>query len=944
MDVSVADAPHLSQIAVAINSVVVQAGGDVTVQAPVPDMAAVPPRADVSHVPVVTGALVGRVDELELLDAAVFGAERAVVGVHGLGGVGKSTLVARYVQDNLGRFPFVWWMTADSPAAIEVGLAELACVLAPEVHHLPLVQRTELGLRWLATHPDWLLVLDNLSGPRDLVDLLAKVRTGRVIATSRRAGGWSVLTGGVDVEVLGTRAATDLLTRTARAGGPDADLTGAERLCEELGRLPLAIEQAGAYIAQTRITPDAYLGLLARSPARMFTRTGEDGDPRRTMARVWHITLDQLADTPLAGALLRQLAWYAPDAIPEGLCALAGEEPDVLEALGRLGAYSMITRRDHTIGVHRLVQAVTRTPDSADPHRRPDDIAAARDAATGALAAAVLNRSPDAPADHPVFEAVRPHAQVLLDHTTPDTDSGATVLVLNQLGLYLRDQGKAATAVDQLARAARSSERLHGATRPTMIARNNLATAYVSAGRFDEAISLHEQTLKDREEVLGPDHPDTLGSRSNLAMTYQFAGDTRRAIPLHEQTLTDRERILGLDHPDTLLVRGNLASAYHELGDLGRAIPLFEAVAADHERVSGPDHRNTLDARNNLASAYDAAGDTARAIPLYAATLAGLEGLLGAEHPDSLRLRNNLALAHETVGDFDRAIRLLASVLEDRVRVLGADHYDTLMARNNLAKAYGNADDVDQAIRLYEAALVDFERVLGPDSPDTLIVRGNLANAYRNAGDFDRAVALNETTLADRVRRLGPDHPDTLMSRNNLGSAYQDSGDVDHARQIYEGALDDFVRVLGPDHPDTLTLRNNLASAHWFTGARDQAWAQFDAVFAARERLLGPDHPDTLMSKHNLARAHEWRGDLDRALSLFEATFAAQERVLGPDHSATLRTRFRLAGALESAGDLERARSLYEAVLRDCRRALGQDHALTTLVQASLATARGLLS
>ena len=40
----------------------------------------------------------------------------------------------------------------------------------------------------------------------------------------------------------------------------------------------------------------------------------------------------------------------------------------------------------------------------------------------------------------------------------------------------------------------------------------------MAAGRAAEAIPLHEQTLADRERVLGPDHPDTLTSRDNLAV------------------------------------------------------------------------------------------------------------------------------------------------------------------------------------------------------------------------------------------------------------------------------------------------------------------------------------------------------------------------------------------------------------------------------------------
>ena len=77
---------------------------------------------------------------------------------------------------------------------------------------------------------------------------------------------------------------------------------------------------------------------------------------------------------------------------------------------------------------------------------------------------------------------------------------------------------------------------------------------------------MYEQTLADRERVLGPDHPDTLLSRNNLALAYRAAGRTDEAISLNEQTLADRERVLGPDHPDTLKSRDNLANAYRAAG------------------------------------------------------------------------------------------------------------------------------------------------------------------------------------------------------------------------------------------------------------------------------------------------------------------------------------------------------------------------------------------
>ncbi|SDN88719.1 tetratricopeptide repeat protein, partial [Lentzea jiangxiensis] len=484
----------------------------------VPSMESTPAVRGMDRRPPDPLMFVGRSPELKQLEAAVAGCGRAVVvAVHGLGGVGKSTLTARFAASQADRFSLVWWIVADSATAIDTGLADLAVAVAPETGVMPLEQCTELGVRWLATHTDWLLILDNLAGPADAAGLLDRVHTGTIVITSRQGGGWRGMQT-VALDVLPAAQAVELLIRIVRAEWPDAELTGADRLCAELGWLPLAIEQAGAYLGQLRITPAAYLDLLARFPARMFTAIAEGGDAQRTVARVWHVTLDRLADTPLAGQLLRQLAWYAPDGIPRELLAGTADEPDVLAALGRLAAYNMITLTGDTIGVHRLVQAVSRTPDPDDPHRQPDDVTTARDTAATTLTTALTGQHHESPASWPLYQLVLPHAQALIDHTPPGRDTPTTCQLLNHFGTYLGGQGNVTTAITYFTRTNRCLENLHG-----------------------------------------PDHPDTLTSRNNLASAYEWAGDLGRAVPLYEATLTDCERVLGPDHPDTLTSRNNLA-------------------------------------------------------------------------------------------------------------------------------------------------------------------------------------------------------------------------------------------------------------------------------------------------------------------------------------------------------------------------------------------------
>ncbi|MEV5136820.1 tetratricopeptide repeat protein, partial [Streptomyces syringium] len=643
------------------------------------------------------------------LDAALADPGNVVVqAVHGLGGVGKSTLAARWATTRTPMHNPVWWITADSPAALDAGLAGLAAALQPALTDV-LGQEAlrERAVQWLATHHGWLLVLDDLAEPADIRALVARATTGRFLITSRRASGWHGIATPVALGVLDHSEAVDLFTQILTHDRPRVS-DGADEVCAELGCLPLAVEQAAAYCAETGTSPQAYLDLLAQYPAELYAGTAEGGDPRRTIARIWHVTLDRLADDPLTGQILRTLAWYAPDGIPRTLLHCLAEPPALLRAIGRLAAHSMLTFDAETgdLSVHRLVQALARTADPHDPHRQPQDITQALSHASAMLDDAFPADTQD-PASWPTARVLLPHTEALTSHTQslPDVD---TASLLERSGLFLHGQGA-----------------------------------------VDRAIALFDRVLASRVQLLGDDHPATLTSRNNLAYAYRSVGDLGQAIPLLERTLSDCVRVLGEDHPVTLTSRNNLAYAYQSAGDLGQAIPLYERTLADRARVLGEDHPDTLSSRNNLAHAYLSAGDLGQAIPLHERTLSDCVRVLGEDHPDTLSSRNNLAYAYESAGDLGQAIPLYERTLSDCVRVLGEDHPNTLTSRNNLAHAYLSAGDPRRANPLHERTLADQARVLGEDHPNTLTSRNNLAYTYLSAGDLGQAISLYERTLAD---------------------------------------------------------------------------------------------------------------------------------------------------------------------------------------------------
>ncbi|NAS20074.1 tetratricopeptide repeat protein [Herbidospora sp. NEAU-GS84] len=692
-----------------------------------------------------------RADLLARLHERVRGRGAAVIdAVTGTPGVGKSLLAASYAWAcQQAGWPVIAWIAAESEEQIITGLAGLTRRLGLFAADDEAYAAAAKARDWLAaTRQAALVVFDNAADVEQVRRWCPATGSARILITTRNRA-FHALYEGVDVGVFTPGQATTFLHHRTGHTGP-----GAEEVAAELGWLPLAVGQAGAYIARRRLTYPAYLALLRGFPLAEYLPQSVGGYPHGGAQAILLSITQAEQSIPGARDMLELLAVLAEAGVPRAVL-YGSTNPDDLDqaavaevdrVLADLADTSLVSFSEDgtTVLMHRLTSRVLRErahhTTAADDGDGSEGGRGGQSRLTQALDNAIdlLHRFNTHIPGGAATWAARAAVEMLLEQTAALYALTATLGELPERLLFLR--ARCADYLEDLADLAR-------------------------------AIPLYEQTLADQQRVLGGDHPDTLTSRNNLAYTYQEAGDLGRAIPLFEQTLADRVRGLGGDHPDTLTSRNNLARAYQEAGDLGRAIPLFEQNLADSERVMGGDHPTTLSSRNNLASAYQAARDLGRALPLH---------------------EQNLA---------------------DRVRVLGGDHPDTLQSRNNLAYAYHDAGDLGRALPLFEQNLADSERVLGGDHPHTLTSRHNLAHAHQVAGDLGRAIPLFEQTLADRVRVLGVDHPDTLTYRNNLARAYQEAGDLGRALPLYEQTVADCERVLGAEHPTTRAVRGNVLAA-----------------------------------------------------------------------------------------------------------------------------------
>ncbi|MGW4851276.1 tetratricopeptide repeat protein [Streptomyces sp. NPDC004288] len=467
-----------------------------------------------------SGVFVGREEELTSLRRMLTGEGAAAVvqpqrtsarAISGLGGVGKSALALRYAHRYRDSYTLVWWVSAESPETIVSGLGRITEQLCPQwARGCGPEERAAWAIAWLQAHPGWLLVFDNVEDPSHLRPYLGTLSGGHHLATSRRATGWHALAPVMPLGTLPPDEATGLLCSLAFPGqtATAEQREAARQLAEDLGCLPLALEQAGAYAYRTGIDLDTY----RRSLDLVLDDNRDAPSPERTIARIWDHTLTALnARDPLAVTLLHTMAWLAPDGIPRTLLAPLTPHPLALaNALGELHAYNMVafTPDRQGVSVHRLVQTVLR---NRDPQ------ALGRTEAEQAVRQA-LPPDDSQPDDTLDWERLLPHVHALADTTPADaTASAETADTYERAAQYLHRQGRDA-----------------------------------------HTINLREHTLAQRVEVLGDTHPDTLTSRNNLAGAYESAGHLGRAIPLYETTLAQRLEVLGDTHPHTLGSRNNL--------------------------------------------------------------------------------------------------------------------------------------------------------------------------------------------------------------------------------------------------------------------------------------------------------------------------------------------------------------------------------------------------
>jgi len=702
-----------------------------------------------------------------------------------MGGAGKTQLALEYCRrmKDSRKLRAIFWLDASSRNTLYGSMETVAKQLLPD----RVIDNPEAAVALVndvlsSWSERWLLVFDNLDNPEDLVGIFSffpASHHGSILITSRHAGSKEL---GQSIE-LDRMEKEEGLRLLLRSSGLDTDeLDAAEEILSLLGNLPLAIDQARAYISKRQLRLRAFVTEYEKRKQSIMQETpqfwqyrrmlpGKEKETSLSLLTTWEMSL------PMLGV---------------------GEHAAEFEKVITLFAFF----NPVNIG-ERLF---SNDADGGNPTTSPMSIF-----------------KDDGHWNHMKFEdAIVKMQELSLLHFSHCNESEITVSLHSMVSEWLR-------------------MRLDKDSQRTFLnsAISHLEGYLVSIGESDHKTRQEGQAHLDTicrcvESLNLGDH--FLEAHITFGNFYHDQGRLKEAETMYNRALAGFEKAWGPDHTSTLTAVHNLGLVYADQGRHKDAEMMYNRALAGKEKASEPGHTSTLDAVNNLGLLYVSQGRHKDAEMMYNRALAGKEKAFGPEHKSTLDTINNLGLLYVNQDRHKDAEMMYNRALAGKEKALGPEHTSTLNTVHNLGLLYVSQGRHKDAEMMYNRALAGFEKAWGPDHTSTLQTVNNLGSLYVNQGRHKDAEMMYNRVLAGFEKAWGPDHTSTLNTFNNLGLLYASQGRHEDAEMMYNRALAGKEKAFGPEHTFTLNTVNNLGLLYASQGRHEDAKMMYNRALAGKEK------------------------------------------------------------------------------------------------------------
>ena len=304
---------------------------------------------------------------------------------------------------------------------------------------------------------------------------------------------------------------------------------------------------------------------------------------------------------------------------------------------------------------------------------------------------------------------------------------------------------------------------------------------FLERGRFDEAAKIFSMVKEALLQSRGEKDQKTMTVMLALSMTFWGLGRLEEGLALQKKVLNTRTQIYGPDHPDTLSAMDHLGKSYWLNGEYNEALEIQTLAVQRTKAKLSPTHESTLNAMDNLGVTYGSWRRYRESKDIHRKVLASRKKSPGPTHMDTIATMNNLAMALMDLGDLKQAQDLMREVYERRKAKLGREHPWTLWALCNLAKVKSELGLLDEAEDMLTGGIAAAKRSLGEDHLGVLMGVGELARVYARQRRLDESERLTTGMLQRLDESRGSSHPDTVYALSKLAQLYEMQNRIDKA-------------------------------------------------------------------------------------------------------------------------------------------------------------------
>lgn len=772
--------------------------------------------------------------------------QRKVAAIVGLGGQGKTQIASEFAYRNESKYEAVLWVNAESFANANSDLGKWArtrklCSDEDTIEDAALQAKL-----WLLSNTNWLLILDNVDSEAIANQFVPSTGDGHVIITSRLRDFQEL--GGSQFEVKEfseVESIAFLTSRTRRAESEQAELDALTALAKELGGLPLALEQASAYIVSKQSSFTSYLSSFREQRLEVLEKASPlTGKYDSTVATTWHLNIAAVRrDSPISVRAFRYCSLLASTEIPSeffvhGASDMGrnmadhmagffptGDETLVDDILAPLAKFSLITRNsmERTFSIHKLVQEVTRFSLSKKvaAHYRKK------------LLRAMATCFPI------VKVETMPFCQRLIQHGIHAFHLADEIELQNlhcatlahRMGHYIEELGDYKLAISVYQYSAKTRLKICGEKDAEYaLTMNNIAVVLQKMGRYKDAENMFRDALEIRTSLLREDHPDLAQAMYNLGLTVEALGKHKEAEDL------SREASKIFEKTEDTFYQSNYASCLTSLarqarrdGNIDEAKERLKQARAIHEKGPFKD--------------FD---------PRYA-----------------LLLREQAVITSE-LGDVESAFALLDQAEQVLIRSRGQDHFDYaifLEAKGHLLLQSGNCD---AALPVFSLCSATFEATAGGTHPRFAHSLTNKANCLREckSGSFSEIEALLQRAIDIYSSSLGEHNLETATARNNLAYAYLIEGEFQKSVEIYKEVALVREAILGKLHNDVAICFGNIGLCHAAMGQAELADTMLFNAYQIYLNLGFPNTDDCVGCLFHFANFRESQGKIKSAAAI----------------------------------------------------------------------------